>query len=121
MTLLIHSQTSTVQLLKIGNGYIISSHTLLDMWLLIHAGIKVKPFLVKGDHGVSFLAGAQCPDPGTPLGGYQILDVSYEIGRDLEFACNRSGYTPNGGNLTCELDTSNVVWNGNAPTLCEGM
>ena len=27
--------------LKFGNGYVISFQTLLDMWLLIHAGIKV--------------------------------------------------------------------------------
>ena len=26
--------------LKFGNGLVISSHTLLGMWLLIHAGIK---------------------------------------------------------------------------------
>ena len=32
--LLIHSQTSTVQPLKFGNGLVISSHTLLGMWLL---------------------------------------------------------------------------------------
>ena len=43
MPLLIHSQTSTVQPLRLGNGETISSHTLLGMWLLIHAGIKVKP------------------------------------------------------------------------------
>ena len=32
-----------VQPLKFRNGWVISSHTLLGMWLLIHAGIKVKP------------------------------------------------------------------------------
>ena len=26
-----------------GNGEVIESHTLLDMWLLIHAEIKVNP------------------------------------------------------------------------------
>ena len=36
----IHFQTSVVQLLKFGNG---SSSTLMVAWLLIHAGIKVKP------------------------------------------------------------------------------
>ena len=41
MKLFIHSQTSTVQPLKFGNGYVIPSHTLLGMWLLINAGIKV--------------------------------------------------------------------------------
>ena len=39
----IHSQTSTVQPLKFGNGYIISSHTLFGLRLLIHAGNKVNP------------------------------------------------------------------------------
>ena len=41
MKLLLHSQTSTVQPLKFGNGEVVPSHTLLDMWLLTHAGIKV--------------------------------------------------------------------------------
>ena len=36
----IRSQTSMVQPLKFGNWEIISSHTLLGMWLLIHARIK---------------------------------------------------------------------------------
>ena len=35
------TQTSTVQPLKLGNAYVISSHTLLGMWLFIHDGIKV--------------------------------------------------------------------------------
>ena len=30
-----------MELLKFGNGYVISSHTLLGMWLLLHAGIVV--------------------------------------------------------------------------------
>ena len=41
MKLLIHSYTSTVQPLKFANGYVISSHTLRGMRLLIHAEIKV--------------------------------------------------------------------------------
>ena len=41
MKLLIYSRTSTVIALKFGNGHVISHHTLLGMWLLIHAGIKV--------------------------------------------------------------------------------
>ena len=41
MILLILSQTSTVQPLKFGNAQVISSHTLLGMWLIIHAGIKL--------------------------------------------------------------------------------
>ena len=41
MKLLIHS----VLPLKFGNGYVISLHTLLGMWLLIHAAIEVKPLL----------------------------------------------------------------------------
>ena len=40
--LLIHSQTSTVQPLKYGDGYVILSHNILGIWLIIHAGIKVK-------------------------------------------------------------------------------
>ena len=47
MKLLINSQTSTVQPLKFGNGYVISSHTLLGMWWLLHAGIKLKPYMWK--------------------------------------------------------------------------
>ena len=47
MKLLIHSQPSTVQPLKFGSGYVISSHTLLGMWFLIHDVIKVNPYLVK--------------------------------------------------------------------------
>ena len=43
MKLLIHSQTSTAQPLKFGNGWVISSHILLGMNLLIHSGIKSKP------------------------------------------------------------------------------
>ena len=39
--LLIHSQTSTMQPLVFGNGYIIASHTLLNMWFPILAGISV--------------------------------------------------------------------------------
>ena len=41
MTLGIHFQTLTVQLLNFGNIYIIASDTWLDMWLPIHAGIKI--------------------------------------------------------------------------------
>ena len=44
MKLLIYSQTSTVALLKFGNGYVFSSQILLGKWLLIHAGIKVNPY-----------------------------------------------------------------------------
>ena len=40
MKLRIHSQNSTV---NFGNGQAMSSHTSSSMWLLIHAGIKVKP------------------------------------------------------------------------------
>ena len=36
-----------MQPLKFRNGYVISSHTLVGMWLLIHVGIKVKPCFVK--------------------------------------------------------------------------
>ena len=43
MQLHIHSQTSAIAPLKFGNGWVISSHTLPGMGLLIRAGIKVKP------------------------------------------------------------------------------
>ena len=33
-----------MKLLKFGNGYVISSHALHGMWLLIQAGIKVKQY-----------------------------------------------------------------------------
>ena len=40
-----YSSTCYIQILmhKFGNGWIISSHTLLGMWLLIPAGIKANP------------------------------------------------------------------------------
>ena len=41
MKLLILYQPAAVQLLKFVNGYIISSHTLLDIWLLIHTEMTV--------------------------------------------------------------------------------
>ena len=41
MKLRIHSQSSTVQPLNLGNEKVIPIHALLGMWLLIHAGIKV--------------------------------------------------------------------------------
>ena len=43
MKLLIHPYTSMVQPLKFENGRVISPHTLLSMWLLIHAVSKVEP------------------------------------------------------------------------------
>ena len=51
MKLLIHSQTSTVAPLKFENGWIISSHTFLGMWLLIHFGIKLNLRYSRVDHG----------------------------------------------------------------------
>ena len=36
-------QTPTVAPLKFGKVLVISSHNLLDVWLLIHAGIKINP------------------------------------------------------------------------------
>ena len=39
MKSIIHSQTSRVHPLESGNGWLISTHTLLGMWLLIYAGI----------------------------------------------------------------------------------
>ena len=46
--ILVHSQTSAVPLLKFGHGKVILSHTLLGMWLVIHAEIKVNPWWSKG-------------------------------------------------------------------------
>ena len=43
----IHSQTSTVQPLKFGNGWVIASRTLLGMWLLIYAVIWINPCELK--------------------------------------------------------------------------
>ena len=37
MKLLTHSQTATAQLFKFENWYVITSNTLLGVWLLIHA------------------------------------------------------------------------------------
>ena len=42
MKLLIYSQMSTVQLIEFREGYVISSHILLVIWLRFHAGIKDK-------------------------------------------------------------------------------
>ena len=49
--LLIYSQTSTAGPLKVENGWIILSHTLLGTWLLVHAGIKVNPLHWRGATG----------------------------------------------------------------------
>ena len=40
MKLLVYSQTSKVQPSRCGDGKVISSHTLLGMWLSVHAGIE---------------------------------------------------------------------------------
>ena len=39
--MIIHSQTSAVQPLKLGKGLVIQSVTSLGMWFLIDAGVKV--------------------------------------------------------------------------------
>ena len=49
--LLIYSQTSTAGPLKVENGWIILSHTLLGTWLLVHAVIKVNPLHRRGATG----------------------------------------------------------------------
>ena len=49
--LLIYSQTSTAGPLKVENGWIILSHTLLGTWLLVHAVIKVNPLQWRGATG----------------------------------------------------------------------
>ena len=46
--LLIYSQTSTAGPLKVENGWIILSHTLLGTLLLVHAVIKVNPLHWRG-------------------------------------------------------------------------
>ena len=45
--LLIQSQTSATAPLKFENGYVISSHNLWWMKVLIHAGITVYPYQYK--------------------------------------------------------------------------
>ena len=52
--LLMHSQTSTVLQLRFGNEWVISSHILLCMWLVIDTETRVNPccMLVKGLRGV---------------------------------------------------------------------
>ena len=54
MKLLSHSQTSAAPL-KFGNGLVISSHNLLDMWLQIHAGLSWS-MLVKGAPDVQHIS-----------------------------------------------------------------
>ena len=49
MRLLVHYQISTVAPFKFGNGWVISSHTLNWMYLLIHARITVKPWAFCSD------------------------------------------------------------------------
>ena len=41
MNLNIHFQISAVQPLAFGNGQVISPRSLMDMWLLIPAGIEI--------------------------------------------------------------------------------
>ena len=55
--LLVHSQTPTVQPLKFGNERIITPYTLLGIQLLIHAGVKVNPWL--GNRTPGFLESDQ--------------------------------------------------------------
>ena len=45
MKLLNHSQSPTVAPLNFGHDLVISSHILLGMCLLVHAGLKVDPRL----------------------------------------------------------------------------
>ena len=53
--LLIHSQTSTVQPMNLRNGLVISFHTVLSKWALIHAGIKVNLCYQRGPRWLSWL------------------------------------------------------------------
>ena len=59
--ILIHSQTSTVASLKFENGWTISFHKLLAMWLFIHAGIKVNHVSKTGPWGVITVEGELNP------------------------------------------------------------
>ena len=69
--LLIYSQTSTAGPLKVENGWIILSHTLLGTWLLVHAGIKVNPLHWKGGGGGA-LEG-EYHQPHTDHSSFQII------------------------------------------------
>ena len=53
MTLLIHSQTSTVVPLKFENGKVISSQTLPGMWLFVHVSKSGHEFHWLGKHPTS--------------------------------------------------------------------
>ena len=54
MKLIILSQNPIVQF-KFGNGSVIQSHTLLGIWLIVHAGIKIGVYKIDPDWGCSFL------------------------------------------------------------------
>ena len=70
--LLIYSQTSTAGPLKVENGWIILSHTLLGTWLLVHAGIQVNPLHWRGGGGGGALEG-EYHQPHTDHSSFQII------------------------------------------------
>ena len=67
MKLLIHSQTSMVVPLKFGNEQVISVHTLLGMWLIIHAVIRVKLYNWKGSQGAVSIRKTVLPGMAIPM------------------------------------------------------
>ena len=118
--IIIHCQTSTGQPLKFVNGWIISSHTLLGMWLLIHP------------QTVFFFLFRFTPSLGLTLGTGQMLKrlpflwrmnlwvhftaTSFERlhqQSDYLFNCLLRHTTKNSTNFDLA-----VFWNGNPSTIC---
>ena len=66
-----HTQTSVMQPLKLWNGLVISSHTLLGIHLLIHSGIET---LLKG---ALELRSVYSHQPGTAFSNFIFTEVTY--------------------------------------------
>ena len=80
--LLIHSSSSTVQPLKLGNGKVISFHILLGMRLLSHAGIKVN---WHNWNGVSILSLSSCGGAGiVEYNHYKVMFAFSHPGTTME-------------------------------------
>ena len=97
MKLLIHSQTSTAVLPKFGNVNVISYHTLLGLWLLIHAGIKVVKQMKASIEFELCLTESELDGPGRVYGS--LCDVGHD--NDL----SHKGYKW-GENLSRKLESS---------------
>ena len=55
MNLLVYLQTLRVRSLNLGNGQVIPPQTLLDMWLITHAGLGLKRSQInKGGQNVEY-------------------------------------------------------------------